>query len=249
MPTPQRSVSIAALERCTLVVFPGMTIFWIGDLTHQGEVSGHNPDDYPPLRAELTDADNKPEVRAEDFMIGPRFTATDAARFVRALVTGVDRPRLYYVIYNRTIYRRATGFKPESYSGGDPHTNHAHVSGHVSDDENGSDWTSVLALRPQEAVADMATAYKIQSTDPKYDGRFYLSNGVNRRGPIRQPKQILGPARAGAVEVTLTDADREAVNMDWETYLDAVAGPKMPIPSTEAEHTHQATTVLGPAKP
>lgn len=151
MTTPHRSASIDALRRNALTVWPGMTIFWIGDLAHQGTVSGHNPDDYPPLRAELTDSDTDPEVRALDFMIGPRFTVADGWSLVATLTNGSDKQRLYYVIYRSTIWRRATGFKAEPY-GGDNHNDHVHVSGHVSDDANGSDWRSVLALGEDESM-------------------------------------------------------------------------------------------------
>jgi hypothetical protein len=77
--------------------------------------------------------------------------------------------------------------------------------------------------------ATMGVAYRIQSTDPKYNGRYYLSNHVNRRGPIRTPGNIVRPARAGTVEVVLTDAMRRSVSasITWEQYLDAVAGPPM----------------------
>lgn len=133
-----------------------MTIFWIGDLAHQGTVSGHNPDDYTGVRAEMLDADTDPEVRALDFMIGPKFTVQDGRDLVNALIKGVDRMRLYYVIYRSTIYRRATGFQPEPY-GGANHEDHVHVSGHVDDDANGADWRSVLALEddvtPDELLA------------------------------------------------------------------------------------------------
>lgn len=153
MVAPHRSASIDALRRNALTVWPGMTIFWIGDLAHQGTVSGHNPDDYPPLRAELTDSDLDPEVRALDFMIGSQFTTQDGWDLVNALVEGVDQQRLYYVIYRSTIWRRATGFQAESY-GGDNHNDHVHVSGHVSDDDNGRDWTSVLALLEDPLTPD-----------------------------------------------------------------------------------------------
>lgn len=219
MPTPVRSESVDALYRNGFTVWPGMTIYWVGDLTHQGEVSGHNPDDYPPLQAELTDADNIPEVRALDFMIGPKFTATDAQALVTALITGVDKGRVYYVIYNRHIYRRATGFEPEGYSGGDPHTNHVHFSGYVADDANGSDWRSVLALGEEEEYEDMATVYKTPAG-------FFISNGVHRRGPLRTSGAVFGPATQGMPTVTLTEAQRtSAGNPTWESYLDDVAGP------------------------
>lgn len=128
-----------------------MTIFWIGDLAHQGSVSGHNPDDYAGVRAEMLDDDTDPEVRALDFMIGPKFTTQHGWDLVNALIQGVDKGRLYYVIYRSTIWRKATGFQPEGY-GGANHNDHVHVSGHVSDDANGSDWQSVLNLGDGEPM-------------------------------------------------------------------------------------------------
>lgn len=218
MATPHRSLSADALYRNALTVWPGMTVYWVGDLTHQGEVSGHNPDDYPPLQAEQVDRDDDPEVRALDFMIGPKFTAVDAQDLVLALTKGVDKARVYYVIYNRTIYRKATGFRPEPYSGGDPHTNHVHFSGLATDDANGSDWLSVLALGEEE-YADMATLYKTPAG-------FFISNGVNRRGPLRTTGSVFGPATTGMPTVELTEAQRtSAGNPSWESYLDDVAGP------------------------
>ena len=129
-----------------------MTIFWIGDLGHQGTSSGHNPDDYPGVRAELQDSDLIPEVRALDFMIGPKFPASDGTRLANALVKGVDRHRLYYVIYRSTIWRRDTGFQAQAYNGSDNHNGHVHTSGHVDDDANGRDWPSVLALGGDELM-------------------------------------------------------------------------------------------------
>lgn len=146
MTKPHRSASIDALYRNIQTVWPGTEIGWIGDLAHQGEVSGHNPDDYPGLQAEQVDSDTDPEVRALDPMIGPTFTADDAQHLVHALISGPDRNRLYYVIYNRVIYKKSNDFKPRPYTGTDPHITHPHVSGLAADDANGADWTSVLAL-------------------------------------------------------------------------------------------------------
>lgn len=151
MTAPHRSESADALRRNGFTVWPGMTIFWVGDLSHQGTVSGHNPDDYAPLRAELTDDDTDPEVRALDFMLGSNFTGQDGWRLVTALISGVDKNRVYYVIYRSTIWRRATGFKAEAY-GGSSHNDHVHVSTYVADDDNGSDWQSVLALAEEDAM-------------------------------------------------------------------------------------------------
>ena len=239
-----------ALRRNALTIWPGMTIYWIGDLAHQGEVSGHNPDDYPGVRAELLDADSDPEVRAQDFMIGPVFTTEQGWRLVNALVKGVDKNRLYYVIYRSTIWRRATGFKAEAYGGSNNHNDHVHVSGYVTDDANGSSWQSVLALSDQED--DMGDVYyRIQSTDTKWGGRLVVSNRIHRR-LLRAPGSIALPARAGATEFVLTDALRGT--MTWEQYLDAVAGPEFPklvcnCNGGTGDHTHPVAGTTGPAEP
>lgn len=152
MVVAHRSSSIDALRRNGLTVWPGMTIYWIGDPAHQSNVSGHNPDDTPGVQAELTDKDTDPEVRALDFMIGGAFNATDGWNLVNALVKGVDKMRLYYVIYQRGIWHRGTNFQARPYTGSDPHTNHVHVSGYSADDANGSDWQSVLALGGDDSM-------------------------------------------------------------------------------------------------
>lgn len=154
-----------------------MTIFWIGDLSHQGNVSGHNPDDYTGVQAEMLDNDTIPEVRALDFMLGSKFSTQDSWNLVNALVKGVDKHRVYYVIYRSTIWRRATGFQPEGY-GGDNHNDHVHVSGHVSDDANGADWRSVLALGEEDmALRDdpdgRALIYRVYGIEKNEDPITY----------------------------------------------------------------------------
>lgn len=174
-----------------MTVWPGMTIFWIGDLAHQGTVSGHNPDDYPSVRAELEDSDLIPEVRALDFMIGPKFTTDDGLRLVNALVRGVDRQRLYYVIYRSTIWRRATNFQAQAYNGSDNHNSHVHTSGHVDDDANGSDWTSVLALGTGEEE-DM-TPKQAEQLDNLYKAMF---NGGPSCGTVVSPANGRPPSNS-----------------------------------------------------
>lgn len=239
-----------ALRRNALTVWPGMTIFWIGDLAHQGSVSGHNPDDYPPLRAELTDSDTVPEVRALDFMIGARFSTEDGWKLVNALTKGADRHRVYYVIYRSTIWRRATGFRAESY-GGDNHNDHVHVSGYVADDDNGRDWTSVLALGRR--VGDMANVYRTPVG-------YYVSDGLHRRGPIRTKAPYYGQTTTGMNLIELTEEQRVEGGYDtWDRYLDAVAGPSFPPlvcncncnegSSGVSDHVHETSGTTGPPTP
>jgi hypothetical protein len=228
-----------ALRRNALTIWPGMTIYWIGDPAHQTGVSGHNPDDTPGVRAELIDADSDPEVRALDFMIGPQFTPEDGQSLVTALTTGVDKQRVYYVIFQSKIYSR-TGFSAQPYSGAN-HNDHVHVSGYVTDDENGSDWQSVLALGEQES--DVSNLYKTPVG-------YFISNGIFRRGPIRTKNPYFNQATVGMTTVTLTDADRVAGSYPtWDAYLDAVAGPLFPELAGGGPHTHEVSGTTGPATP
>jgi hypothetical protein len=140
----QRSKSIDALYRNIKAVWPGVVVGWIGDPAHATRVSGHNPDDTPGVRAELTDADTLQEVRSLDVMFGPAFDGGDARALVSALITPSSRARLFYVIHDEATWGRPAWTR-EDYDG-DPHTTHVHISGWVDDDANGADWPAVLAL-------------------------------------------------------------------------------------------------------
>jgi hypothetical protein len=87
------------------------------------------------------------------------------------------------------------------------------------------------------------------SADAKYNGHVYVSNRIHRRGPLRSPGGIQGPAIAGATKITLTDAMRGTDT--WESYLDSVAGPPFPTttPTAPSDHTHVTTGETGPAVP
>lgn len=112
----------------------------IGDLAHQSGASGHNPDDTPGVRAERSDADSKPEVRAADVT-----TVAGMQAVIDAILrTPADRDRFVYIIFNRQIWRKSNGWRRETYTGSDPHTGHAHFSGDPDHDENGAPFTSIL---------------------------------------------------------------------------------------------------------
>src|SRR5918994_3823905 len=152
----QRARNMDRLRSDSLSVWPGMTIYDIGDTAHAKGRSGHNPDDTTLPQggtAELTDPDGKQEVRSLDWMIGPRFTDADARALVGALRDPRSRPRLYYAIYNRRIYRRDGSDSP--YTGSDPHTNHVHGSGWWEDDDNTSPWTAVLEIGDDMTPQDL----------------------------------------------------------------------------------------------
>lgn len=134
----------------------------IGDAAHQAESSGHNPDDTPGVRAERQDADSKPEVRAADVdSTGSWPAGLSMERCVQAVLHGpvAERDRLIYIIFNRRIWRAATGWRQETYTGSDPHDRHAHFSGNPDSDDDGRPWTSILNLGD-----DMLKDEKIVST-------------------------------------------------------------------------------------
>lgn len=147
MVAAHRSASMAALDRNVKTVWPGVIVGWIGDAAHRDSPSDHNPDDTPGSRPGQTDADSDPEVRALDVMIGPAFSEEDGWRLVDMLVNDSrSQRRLHYVIYQRRVWSRTSGWAARTYTGSDPHTGHTHISGWVGDDANDDDWPAVLEI-------------------------------------------------------------------------------------------------------
>lgn len=81
---------------------------WIGDVAHQRSKSDHNPNGRGRVDAIDTDVDG----------IDPRVLVAFA----------IAHPSTNYVIWNRTIWSRAYGFRPRAYTGPNPHTKHVHCS-------------------------------------------------------------------------------------------------------------------------
>jgi hypothetical protein len=152
------TTSLAALRRDLDAAFPTRdrkSDGTIGDAAHQASTSGHNPDDTPGSKAEYTDADTRPEVRAYDAdndLRDPR--GVDFQQVIDAiLATPADRDRLAYIIHRRRIWRKRTGWRREVYTGSSPHDEHGHFSGDPIHDENGAPWTSILSFK-EASMAD-----------------------------------------------------------------------------------------------
>ena len=111
-----RSLEVLAAE--VHAISPKTTIYFIGDAAHQARPSDHNPN---PAGV----------VCAEDIMEGH----TDLAALAEQIRTS-SHPDLAYLIYDRRIANRKTGFRWTNYAGTDPHTNHIHVSVGVGTDGN-----------------------------------------------------------------------------------------------------------------
>lgn len=81
---------------------------WIGDAAHSARVSDHNPDDHGMVHATDTDKDG-----------------IDVPALLREVIGDV---RVEYVIWDRRIWTRSSGFTARAYTGINPHTGHVHVS-------------------------------------------------------------------------------------------------------------------------
>lgn len=140
-------------------VFPNRdkaTDGWLGDSSHAGGTSGHNPDITG--RAEYRDGDAKDEVRSIDVDKDLRSVIT-MEQLIQFLVrlgrAGVYLPFRYF-IYDGRIWRKATGWKTEVYTGANDHSGHAHFSGDYT--QKADEWTGTLGLASLLAGEDdMAT--------------------------------------------------------------------------------------------
>lgn len=139
-----RAANMQALTNDVTAAHPGVTVYGVGDEAHKLRTSDHNEDDTPGSKAAQSDADSKPEHRAIDIMLGGSFSKVDAEALVAALVgSAAARARLFYVIFNGSIWSRSNGWARRDYDGSDQHTDHVHVSGWAADDENSAPWPEV----------------------------------------------------------------------------------------------------------
>lgn len=83
---------------------------WIGDASHAARVSDHNPDYSAGGIVRAIDVDKD---------------GIDTAKLLRVAIAC---PSTEYVIWNRRIYGRWSGFKAEVYTGSNPHDKHMHIS-------------------------------------------------------------------------------------------------------------------------
>lgn len=102
----------------------------IGDEAHSQNVSDHNPDETGSVPIEDSDTIN--EVHAIDVdKTGPWPWAGGMEAAVQHILKRCragQETRLRYIIYDRRIWSASNGWRQESYSGSNPHTEHAHFS-------------------------------------------------------------------------------------------------------------------------
>jgi len=112
MPSPYLAPSLARLRTAINTRWPNRdhtTDGWIGDEAHQARTSDHNPDPKTGV------------VRALDI-------DKDGIHVPSVLASAMVNPAVRYVIHYRRIYHVDNLFRPQKYTGDNPHTEHVHVS-------------------------------------------------------------------------------------------------------------------------
>lgn len=142
MTAPVLVPSLAALRSEFDCAYPGRSTAsdgWIGDTSHQGSNSDHNPDDTPGLSTPGSDADHVPEVHAIDVTanLTPYSDSSsgkpdpDMEREIQGIIARCragKETRLQNVIYFDRIWSRSSGWVQKPYSGANNHRKHAHLS-------------------------------------------------------------------------------------------------------------------------
>jgi peptidoglycan hydrolase-like protein with peptidoglycan-binding domain len=156
-----RAKNMQALTNDIKRRYPGVVIYGVGDDAHKLRTSDHNEDDTVGSKAAQTDADNVPEHRAIDVMLGASFLKSDADLLVGNLTKDpASRVRLQYVIFNGKIWSRSNSWNEDEYTGEDSHSGHVHISGHAADDENDSPWPAVDLRAPSATPAPVPQIVK-----------------------------------------------------------------------------------------
>ncbi|MEU5938633.1 hypothetical protein ABZ807_05495 [Micromonospora sp. NPDC047548] len=229
-----RAANMQALTDDVKREYPGVVVYGIGDDAHKLRPSGHNEDDTPGSRPELEDSDNRPEHRAIDIMIGPKFTKADADALVaRLLADPKARARLYYIIWNGYQWSRSSGWKKTKYNGSDQHTDHVHASGWATDDENTAGWPAV-AKEEQDMTPEQAKQLtRIETMLSKLDGRepigqAYLRLAVGKdhadgAKPVEHPTLSSLDKHLTALETKVGElAARPPATVDCDKLADAI---------------------------
>jgi hypothetical protein len=246
------SRSIQRLEDDGRKRYPGITIYDVGDEAHAKGTSGHNHDDKPGVKAEDQDADNKPEVRALDFMRGSKFSATQARDLFEALTRRpANQARLLYVIYNRRIRSRTDGWKDRPYSGENPHTDHVHASGRAEDDENTKAWELPGTVTPPkpptptpEVEAPMTVRFQAKTGPAQFldNGRHITSSDTAKA--LQAAGVPLIQVKDDAELASLLPLPVVAAPIDVQALADALAARLPQSGLTQAEVAEALASVL-----
>lgn len=131
--TPVVVPCLLAFDRELTSVAPKRTLptWYKGDKAHQLRPSGHNADDLPGSKAEYSDSDSKPEIRAGDYRLpinSPDFTAEQLVQYLVQECRAGRITWIAYIIFNKRIWHMRDGFQTRVYTGSNTHEHHFHIS-------------------------------------------------------------------------------------------------------------------------
>lgn len=241
MATAVVAPSLLALDREITTVAPKRTLptWYRGDKAHQNRASGHNPDDTPGSKAEYTDSDNKPEIRAGDYRLplNAQFTAEQLVQYLVKECRAGRITWIAYIIFNRRIWHMRDGFQTRTYTGSNGHTEHFHVS--CKSDTASENNTKPVGLKQWLAnllkpVAPKPPAKPSASLPTYKNGSRQNSASKNNVGTdVATLQRFIGSARAGAADGRFGPKTTAGVKWYQEEILgfkgknvDGIAGPK-----------------------
>ena len=190
----------------------------IGDPAHASRSSDHNPDETGVTPDEDSDSIN--EVHAIDVDKDLNQAGLTMEMIVQFLVgecrkpgtSGKDKGRLKYIIYNRRIWEASNGWNERTYTGSNPHTEHAHCSGEY-DSKYSQDTSAWGLIERFETMAisneDVKKIWEGVTWESPYDGQA--------RYPISYLRYA--PSRDGITNAVFARIDPELTALD-----NAVAG-------------------------
>jgi hypothetical protein len=158
--------ALLALDRELTSVAPKRTLptWYAGDAAHKTRPSGHNADDTPGSKPETNDADSIPEIRAGDFRL-PLNAPFSTEQVVQLLVQGCRAGRIKwirYIIFNRRIWSKSTGWTTRQYTGSNTHEGHFHVSCEPeTEHENSTQPVGLARLLPLPPKARQFVSFQV----------------------------------------------------------------------------------------
>lgn len=198
----------------------------VGDYNHSKGKSSHNPDDTVGNAEWEGDPDGKEEIRAIDLDVDFKVPGLTAEKLVNHLIKYAKNGTFWwirYIIYDRKIYHKNTGFAERSYGGSNPHDKHIHVN---SDFSQRADEVSGCNYRLNELVEEDMNPEEIA----KAVWEYILVNPYNntnaragtllRYAPSRQPhldtqnliREVLNALTAIGQKVDLDASEIEAIS-------------------------------------
>lgn len=195
----------------------------IGDLAHQGETSGHNPDDTAGSKAAWNgDPDSAPEVRAWDMdsnLAEPGTTAQDVVDHIIRL-PGIESV-IRYVIYNHYWWHERDGWTKQPYTGASKHEEHIHFEGawsQAADNNTSYDYRLDEVGNMALTDADIDKIWGAQPWNSKYSAAIALQGAYGNSGGIAAVAAALAAVNATVAgilaNVQADDGEKAAILAD-----------------------------------